>query len=409
MTWKSFLALALLLAAAATRLALAEESSLPKFRTKLAAQQPAKIVCLGDSVTGIYYHTGGRRAYPEMIAVGLKRVDPKSNVAVINAGISGNTTVDALGRLEKDVLAHQPDLVTVMFGLNDVRRVSLDEFRANLKAIIERCRNVGAEVLLCSPNGIVDSLGDSRKRLQTYNDAMRQVGTDMGAAFCDVFAAYETVRAKDPLSFRLLCSDDIHPNMGGHKLTAETICQAIAGKSADLSQIGPPSPALPRTMEQLEAGQPVRVYAMSPYDQWIGAALKSLDSKAQVDVMRWETQGKTLSELHDSAKGIRQLAPKPDLVIVAIPLEVTPPLSEPEDPEIRDHSWILNFSLSFGVQEWDVIGVAPSVLHADLSEDGRSRDAFSRKMIVAQDLNLIVRPADSEESPQRIFERWFRK
>jgi len=35
-----------------------------KTAEKLKANQPVKIVCLGDSVTGVYYHTGGRRAYP---------------------------------------------------------------------------------------------------------------------------------------------------------------------------------------------------------------------------------------------------------------------------------------------------------------------------------------------------------
>jgi hypothetical protein len=38
---------------------------------KLKAGEPVKIVCLGDSVTGIYYHTGGRRAYPEMLGLAL--------------------------------------------------------------------------------------------------------------------------------------------------------------------------------------------------------------------------------------------------------------------------------------------------------------------------------------------------
>ena len=53
-------------------------AALPKTQAKLAAHEPVTIVCLGDSVTGIYYHTGGRRAYPEMIAVGLKESDSRS-------------------------------------------------------------------------------------------------------------------------------------------------------------------------------------------------------------------------------------------------------------------------------------------------------------------------------------------
>ncbi|MFO0007714.1 MAG: SGNH/GDSL hydrolase family protein, partial [bacterium] len=79
-------------------------------------------MCLGDSVTGIYYHTGGRRAWPELLQVGLQRALPGREVAVINAGISGNTVADGLARLQRDVLDHQPQIVTISFGLNDLAR-----------------------------------------------------------------------------------------------------------------------------------------------------------------------------------------------------------------------------------------------------------------------------------------------
>ena len=42
---------------------------------------------------------------------------PQVNLTVINAGISRNSTVDGLKRLQKDVLDHKPDLVTVICRL----------------------------------------------------------------------------------------------------------------------------------------------------------------------------------------------------------------------------------------------------------------------------------------------------
>ena len=91
-----------------------------------ASQEPVRVVCLGDSVTGVYYHTGGRRAYPEMVQVALQRLYPNAQIEVFNAGIGGNTTGDALNRLDSDVLSRKPHLVTVMFGLNDMTRVPLE-------------------------------------------------------------------------------------------------------------------------------------------------------------------------------------------------------------------------------------------------------------------------------------------
>lgn len=88
-----------------------------------AGAEPVRVVCLGDSVTGVYYHTGGRRAYPEMLPIALKRLCPNAQIEVFNAGVSGNSTVDGMNRLDSDVLAHKPHLVTVMFGLNDMTGV----------------------------------------------------------------------------------------------------------------------------------------------------------------------------------------------------------------------------------------------------------------------------------------------
>lgn len=43
------------------------------------SDQPITIVCLGDSVTGVYYHTGGHRAYPEMLELALKAAASESH------------------------------------------------------------------------------------------------------------------------------------------------------------------------------------------------------------------------------------------------------------------------------------------------------------------------------------------
>ncbi|SPU10891.1 esterase [Niallia circulans] len=45
--------------------------------------------------------------------------DTIDHYEIINAGINGNNTVDALNRIEADVIQKQPDLVTILFGAND--------------------------------------------------------------------------------------------------------------------------------------------------------------------------------------------------------------------------------------------------------------------------------------------------
>src|SRR5438552_1850198 len=85
-------------------------SAVPEILTRLRDGKPVTVVCIGDSITGVYYHTGGRRAYPEMVEVALKRDLPQAKVKVINAGISGDTLPGGLKRFERDVLRHKPDL-----------------------------------------------------------------------------------------------------------------------------------------------------------------------------------------------------------------------------------------------------------------------------------------------------------
>ncbi len=46
-------------------------------------QQPVKIVCLGDSVTGVYYHTAADARYPEFLGIALERLYPGHTTTVI--------------------------------------------------------------------------------------------------------------------------------------------------------------------------------------------------------------------------------------------------------------------------------------------------------------------------------------
>ena len=91
---------------------------------------------------------------------------------------------------------------------------------------------------------------------------------------------------------------------------------------------------------------------------------------------------------------------KPDLVVLTIPNEAT---AESEEQEIHSISWILNWSLSFGVQEWDCVVVHPSVLATGTDA---SRAKLIRQLVHAQHLQLIDREMDTVASDE-IIGRWF--
>lgn len=340
------------------------------------AKEPVRIVCIGDSITGVYYHSGSVRAYPEMLQIALQKLHPQARVTVRNAGISGDTSKGGLARLERDVLAQKPHLVTIMFGMNDLVRVPVADFIANMRQIIQRCRAAGAEVVLCTQNSIVDSPQRPMAKLAEYSQAIRDLAKAESLGVADCFAAFEVVRARDALEWNLLLSDAIHPNMDGHKLFAETIAKTITGQATSLRDEPPPPNPLAHTFKLLSEGKPVTVFAMPPYDQHIGVALTKLHPEAQITVKSWPTEGKTLAELENAAKAVRAM--KPDLVVIAVPGQLTE-----KTPQTfhKHYAWIMNWSLSFGPQEWDVVVALPP-----------DADKLASRLVKAQDLSVIAPP-----------------
>lgn len=365
------------------------------------AKEPVRIVCIGDSITGVYYHSGSVRAYPEMLQIALQKLNPKANINVRNAGISGDTSKGGLARLERDVLAHKPHLVTIMFGMNDLVRVPVADFVANMRQIIQRCRDAGTEVVLCTQNSIVESPQRPVTKLAEYSNAIREVAKSETLALADCNAAFEAVRAKDPLEWNLLLSDAIHPNMDGHKLFAETLAKTITGREVSLRDEPPPPNPLAHTRKLLGEGKSVSVFAMPPYDQHVEASLKKQHPNAQITVKPWPTEGKTLAEIETEAKAVRTM--KPDLVIIAVPGH----LGEQTPQAFHQHySWIMNWSLSFGPQQWDVVVALPSAAKPELDDVEAANEALARRLVRAQDLSLIERLSGDKSPLSDLLVKW---
>lgn len=100
--------------------------------------------------------------YGDLLQDALRRINPK--ISIINAGVSGNTTLLARQRFQSDVLNHNPSLVIILFGINDSAidvwknppeiesRVAMVDFRANLEYFVDELLNQDAKVFLVTPN-----------------------------------------------------------------------------------------------------------------------------------------------------------------------------------------------------------------------------------------------------------------
>jgi acyl-CoA thioesterase-1 len=103
------------------------------------------IVVLGDSLTA-GYGLSQESAFPARLEVALKLRGRQ--VRVVNAGVSGDTSMGGLARLDWS-LGDQPDLVIVELGANDaLRGLSPQQTRKNLDSILYRLRQNGVQALL---------------------------------------------------------------------------------------------------------------------------------------------------------------------------------------------------------------------------------------------------------------------
>ncbi|HIE96185.1 MAG: DUF2920 family protein [Fuerstiella sp.] len=392
---------------------------------RLATGQTTRIVCFGDSITGAYYHTGGVRAWCDMLGLALQQANPRANVEMINAGSSGHTTVNALARIDKDVIAKQPHLVVVMFGMNDVTRVSLADYRENLRSIIARCQDAGAAVLLCTPNSVYENPARPNDRLAEFSGAVRQLADELSLSLVDCFAAWQQLRDDDPAEWMLLMSDTIHPNMNGHRIFAELMTQEICGKQVSLATSAPPIDALHHTFDRLAQQQSVKLVAMPPFDAMLPEVLRKHFPDAEIDVTTWPVEGQSVAEMAEWAKRIRGM--KPDLVIPA----VSATTAAIDDKQfVHDYEWVLNWSFQFAGRPWDVVPVLPNVLQV-LSDDASDvepdvepetnesadldtvddaatsdRTELIRRIVQGKDLRFIERRDSDERPAEKVVDEW---
>ena len=105
-----------------------------------------RMLVVGDSLSAEY----GIAKNSGWVALLQKRLDQSAKPwKVVNASISGDTSSGGRSRLPALLAQHQPQLVIIELGGNDaLRGLSMQATEANLKAMVQACKQAGAKVLL---------------------------------------------------------------------------------------------------------------------------------------------------------------------------------------------------------------------------------------------------------------------
>lgn len=196
------------------------------------------IVAYGDSLTDDLQ--GWFSILQHVLEISVQAAD----FTFVNAGVSYETTTEALKRFDRDVLAHNPDWVFVALGTFDAQKlniatnrtlVSLSDTWENLNLIQEiLTEEVENDVVWVTPPPVITELLDQNPLYEFTIENM------------DISQVQELVSGKkgyvvDPRAIRMgnqgpqawhYLSDGLHPSLSGHIETVKAILKTLVKKEA---------------------------------------------------------------------------------------------------------------------------------------------------------------------------------
>lgn len=207
---------------------------------------PINIVIFGDSVSH-----GALNGTIDYENVYWNRLKKKLNafrdympVNMINASIGGTTAKLSLDRFERQALKHEPDLMIIAFGLNDVN-FPLEEYLDSLQQMFAKCQAAGCDVIFLTPNMLNTYVAEDTAprylkyaaetaeyqnsgRMDRYIYAAMALAKEMGVAVCDCYAKWKEL-AKTQDTTQLLINRINHPCSEMHQMFADSLYDMIIG------------------------------------------------------------------------------------------------------------------------------------------------------------------------------------
>lgn len=197
---------------------------------------------LGDSIT--YYGNRFEGGYVNLVIAGLKANG--IDAVKLPAGISGHKSNQMLARLEQDVLAKKPQIMTLSCGVNDVwhgkRGVKLPEYKKNITELIDKAQAAGVKVCILTATMITENPDAGYNlTLASYNDFLRQLAREKGCMLADLNAVMQkeiaAFKAKYPdFKGNLFTNDGVHMNPNGNELMAEGVLRAFGLDDAQIAK-----------------------------------------------------------------------------------------------------------------------------------------------------------------------------
>lgn len=178
---------------------------------------PRTVLILGDSLSA-GYRLRSDQAWPALIEPRLRAIDPRFRV--VNASVSGSTTVGGLRRLPTH-LRYPIEIFVLELGINDAfQNASVTTIQRHLNEIIAlvKAKNPQASIVIV---GMQFPLAASDDYVTAFGQMFGEVAKENKATLVPYLLA--GVAGNPSLNL----SDYIHPNAAGHRILAETMWRVL--------------------------------------------------------------------------------------------------------------------------------------------------------------------------------------
>ena len=207
-----------------------------------------KILFQGDSVTD----AGRDRSqssdmgfgYPKYASAMLEDAFPDIDFEFVNLGISGNRTEDLVNRMQSDFIEIQPDIVSIMIGINDVWHhyaftntyTSNEAFEQNYTTVLENLKqNTTAKIMIIQP-----FLLDVPDKQELWPELLekQEIVKNLAEKYADAYLPmHEILHADEAEDKTVYAADGVHPTEDGACLIAQKYLEAITPLVEELAEI----------------------------------------------------------------------------------------------------------------------------------------------------------------------------
>ncbi len=176
--------------------------------------------------------------YASMAASALLTSQPDLHLSIYNRGISGNKVHQLDARWQSDCLDHQPDILSILIGVNDIwhglqgrYQGTVQTYEDDFMALLERTRKAlpKVQLVICEP--FVLKCGAVNQKwfpeFDHYRASARKVANKYSASFVPFQEMFDQAVTYAPPQH--WAGDGVHPSPHGAALMADFWLQAVRG------------------------------------------------------------------------------------------------------------------------------------------------------------------------------------